>query len=111
MNICPKNTLDIIQNLEKIGFLDSHFQLIHHWGRDKIKDSSLKSHKNYLARPDSSYRINGTNYIVAIKLEACLEQAKMADERPIFFKFVNQLALIPKMTSNTSSLIYKQRPL
>ena len=92
MNICPNNTLDIIQELEKLGFLDSHFQLIHHWGRNKGKDSSLKSHKNYLARPSSSYRVNGTNYIIALKLEACLEQAKIADERSKFSRICKSVS-------------------
>lgn len=86
MDIFPKNTLDLIAKLEKLGFTNAHFQLVHHWGNIKGKDSTLASHKKYLSKPGSQYQINGNNHKVAIKLKHCYEIASSMADRPNFFQ-------------------------
>ncbi|OQK18440.1 hypothetical protein AU255_11665 [Methyloprofundus sedimenti] len=86
MEVSPQNTLDLLEKLESQGFTNTHFQSIHHWGGVKGKDSSLVSHKKYLAKQNAKYQINGNNYDVAIKLKHCYEIASSTQDRLNFFR-------------------------
>lgn len=106
MNICPKNTLSILEKLERLGFNNSHFQFIHHWGGIPTKDSSLDSHKHYLINSVRNYQTGGNNFNVAVKLEKCLELARQSKGQIDFVEICCQINGLPqkKNTNNKTQV-------
>ena len=48
----PRDTLRLLDELQKLGFLDEHFAKVHHW-RKKKKSENIASHRGYCERVGS----------------------------------------------------------
>ena len=99
MNICPKNTLSILEKLEYLGFHNSHFQFIHHWGRFPEKDSSLSSHKRYIYGNIKNYKPGSNDFKVAQKLQKCLDLATASKGEIDFIQICSQVSGLPTDTN------------
>jgi hypothetical protein len=75
VKLSPKSTLLTLKELESVGFNDHHFQSIHYWGNLTGKDSSLESHKAYLACV-RGYKQGSNNLKIAEKLAQCFALSK-----------------------------------
>jgi hypothetical protein len=71
----PKRTLELLDQLEPLGFLNEPFHIIHHFG-DK---ASINIHRSYcrdLLKKSGEFLPDGTNEKVRERLEIVLESFK-----------------------------------
>jgi hypothetical protein len=63
-------TIQLLDQLELLGFTNAAFQAIHHRG----KASSIRAHRKYVAGLSSGHQPNGTNAELERRLEQKLRE-------------------------------------
>lgn len=72
----PKLTLELLDQLEPLGFLSEHFRIVHHF--DKKKKASISEHRRYcrnVLKNTGTFRTD-TNPKVRERLELILKSFK-----------------------------------
>ena len=65
----PQRTLDLLDQLEALGFDDSAFSSLHHYRLKGVADT-VKKHRDY-CKTQNSLRSNDSNEEVQRRLEMC----------------------------------------
>ncbi len=74
----PQRMLQLLDELDALGFNNDDYRLIHHWG-EKARISSMVSHCNKLIESGGSFRGSHNNECVKRRLEYVLRAYQEGD--------------------------------
>ena len=83
----PKRTVDLLDELQDLGFGDEAFAHLHHWWENG-KRETIKHHKGYCEKMKTTFRVDDSNARVQRRLEMVRSKFKdspIRDRNPTAF--------------------------
>jgi hypothetical protein len=64
----PERTIDLLDELQKLGFGDEAFAHLHHWWENGRRET-IKHHRGYCEKMKTTFRVDDSNALVQRRLE------------------------------------------